>query len=126
MSYRGEVWGVACRLSRQLSPYITTHVRGGDGPFKKENHIAAMSGQLRKIKKTINEYVSKGGLNVPRDCAGNTSQADGWAVRLLVVSDLSPDNFRKHIGSKVAFNAVVDEMAQVVGAKGFGMASQPH
>jgi hypothetical protein len=119
MSYRSEMWGVACRLSRHISPYVATHVRGGDGKFKRENHMDAMSVALKEIETSVHEFVAKGGLKIPIDCPGKEGQAAGWAVRLLVVTDLSSVKFRVGVGSKAAFQDVVDEVNQTVGVHGF-------
>jgi hypothetical protein len=126
--YRPELWGIACKLSRSISPYISNHVRGNDGPFKNRKNRAP-------VETAEFEHYVKHELTTQMDalrarfnqtpCLHTHAQGGGEdvgkVIRLLVVTDLSVDTFVANYASTEWFQTMSNNLAKMVGEAGWGL-----
>jgi hypothetical protein len=95
--YHQDLWEIPCRIAREISPFATVHVRGGDGPFKRNK---TLSRSFEEEFTSVKEELDRSGSVLCRfasesDCPqGQTNRT----ARLFVMSDLTWETMMEKFG----------------------------
>ena len=95
LRYRPRFWAPACKLARSLRPYVSVHLRGSDGGFKR-GIMNAAKGYLGEAASLVaNRNTSVDIVQTCSDPSRHCQRCPGKpSVRVLVVTDIKHDQFR--------------------------------